>query len=76
MSNRNVHTVHNSKGWTNRYENSSRTLGYYSTKAEAQAVGREKAMKNGIEHIIHGLDGKIQNKNSYGNDPFPPMDKK
>ena len=59
MSNRNVHTVHNEKGWTNRYENSNRTLGYYETKAEAQAAGREKAINNGSEHIIHGLDGKI-----------------
>ena len=73
MSNRNVHTVHNEKGWTNRYENSNRTLGYYETKAEAQAAEREKAINNGI---IHGLDGKIQNKNSYGNDPCPPRDKK
>lgn len=73
MSNRNVHTVHNEKGWT---ENSNRTLGYYETKAEAQAAGREKAINNGSEHIIHGLDGKIQNKNSYGNDPCPPRDKK
>ncbi len=59
MPNRNVHTVHTEKGWTNRYENSNRTLGYYDTKAEAQSVGREKAMQNNSEHIIHGLNGRI-----------------
>jgi len=36
MTNRNVHTVHNKNGWTNRYENSNKALGYYDTKAEAQ----------------------------------------
>ncbi|MBY0544383.1 MAG: DUF2188 domain-containing protein, partial [Gammaproteobacteria bacterium] len=25
-----------------------------------------------VEHFIHGKDGKIQERNSYGNDPFPP----
>ena len=59
MPNRNVHTVHSENGWTNRYENSNRTLGYYDTKAEAQAAGREKAIQNNSEHIIHGLNGRI-----------------
>lgn len=40
MSNKNVHTVHNKKGWTNRYENSNRTLDYYDTNSEAQSEGR------------------------------------
>lgn len=76
MPSRNVHTVHSENGWTNRYENSNRALGYYDTKAEAQAAGRKKAIQNNSEHIIHGLNGRIQNKNSYGNDPFPPRDRK
>lgn len=76
MPNRNVHTVHSANGWTNRYENSNRKLGYYATKAEAQAAGREKAIQNNSEHIIHGLNGRIQNKNSYGKDPCPPRDRK
>jgi hypothetical protein len=25
--------------------------------------------------FIHGKNGQIQNRNSYGNDPFPPRDK-
>ena len=45
-------------------------------QTDAQSVGREKAMQNNSEHIIHGLNGRIQNKNSYGNDPCPPRDKK
>ena len=29
-----------------------------------------------LELIPHGMDGKIQNPNSYGNDPCPPRDTK
>ncbi|NTU74289.1 DUF2188 domain-containing protein [Candidatus Roizmanbacteria bacterium] len=28
------------------------------------------------ELVIHNQDGKISNKNSFGNDPCPPKDKK
>lgn len=76
MAKRNVHTVYTENGWTNKYEGSNRALGYFETKKEAQQEGREKAKTNGAEHIIHGLNGQIQNKNSYGNDPCPPRDKK
>ena len=26
--------------------------------------------------VIHGRDGKIRDKDSYGNDPIPPRDRK
>jgi len=38
--------------------------------------GKELAKKDKVEFIPHGKDGKIQNPNSYGNDPNPPKDKK
>ena len=38
--------------------------------------GRELAKKEGLELIPHGIDGKIQNPNSYGNDPCPTKDTK
>lgn len=37
---------------------------------------REKAKQEKSELIPHGKDGKIQNPNSYGKDPIPPVDKK
>ncbi len=36
------------------------------------AVIRAKRMQS--EVVIHGRDGKIRSKDSYGNDPFPPGD--
>ncbi|MDY3801068.1 MAG: DUF2188 domain-containing protein [Bacilli bacterium] len=34
------------------------------------------AKKNHVENIIHGRDGRIRDKDSYGNDSIPPRDKK
>ncbi len=33
-----------------------------------------EAKKKKVEHVIHNKDGKISDKDSYGNDPFPPRD--
>jgi len=45
-------------------------------KADALKIGKEIAKNQQSELTILGKDGKIQNKNGYGNDPFPPKDNK
>ena len=47
-----------------------------STKKEADKVGRDIARNQRSELFIHGRDGKIQDRDSFGNDPCPPEDKK
>ena len=42
------------------------------TKAEAIAIGSEIASNQRSEMVIHGRNGQMQDKNSYGNDTFPP----
>lgn len=42
------------------------------TQAEARTIAREIAMNNKSELVVHGADGRIREKNSYGNDPYPP----
>ena len=39
---------------------------------EAVDAGRKISQNQGTEFYIHGKDGKIQNKDSHGNDPYPP----
>ena len=56
-------------GWVNRREGSDQNLDRHRTKAEAQAAGRELARRDGTEHIVHTRDGRISQRNSYGNDP-------
>lgn len=57
-------------GWANK--SGGVTISRHELKATAQAGGRQLAKAMGAEHVILGRDGKIQEKNSYGHDPFPP----
>lgn len=69
----NVHTTpHDSGGWANKRDGASRASSTHDTKAEAVAAGRQIAKNAGVEHLIHNKDGKIAERNSYGNDPHPP----
>ena len=45
------------------------------TKKDALDIGRKIAKNNKSELVIHGKDGRIKDKDSYGNDPNPPKDK-
>lgn len=38
------------------------------TQAEAAHRGREVARKDQVELMLHGKDGQIREKDSYGND--------
>jgi hypothetical protein len=64
-----IHTVHRPNGWGNIKAGGSRPAKIYPTKADAQTAGRQTAINQQAEHIIHNLDGKISAKNSYGDDP-------
>ena len=57
-------------------EGSKRSSAVTDTKAEAVKEGRKYAQDSKGELTVHGEDGKIQEKRSYGNDPCPPKDKK
>ena len=67
-----VHTVPHDGGWANKREGSNKVSKKFDTKAPAQDAGRSTAKREGVEHVIHNKDGKIGEKNSYGNDPHPP----
>ena len=64
-----IHTVPDSAGgWTNKRDGATRGDETYDTKAAAQAAGREAAMRDKTEHLIHNLDGEIATRYSYGTD--------
>ena len=64
-----VHTVHRDGQWINEVEGGERASSTHATKDEAVAAGRELARNRKTEHVIHNVDGKIGDRNSYGNDP-------
>lgn len=73
MAKRPIHTVPNPKGgWDNKREGSSVPLSHHRTKENAIEQGRAIARQDQTEHIIHNKNGRISEKNSYGNDPYPP----
>jgi len=62
--------------WAVRGEGNSRLTSIHDTQAEAIEAAREIAINQGTEVVIHRRDGRIRDKDSYGNDPFPPRDTK
>lgn len=76
MAKKNQHVVHRPGGWAVRGEGNTKDTVKTETKREAIEAAREIAKNNGAEVVIHGKDGKIQDKDSYGRDPNPPKDRK
>jgi len=62
-------------GWDVKKAGSERASKHSDTKQEAVEKGIQISQNQGIELYIHGKDGKIQKKDSHGNDPFRPKDK-
>ena len=49
-----------------------RSSGHFDKMQDAVDRAREISQNQASELFIHGKDGKIQQKDSHGNDPFPP----
>lgn len=54
--------VLNAVGW----DDPTQTISRRHTKMEATKIGRALAQKNKVELYIHGRDGKIKRRDSYG----------
>lgn len=76
MSKNAVWTVRHGNAWQVKRVGADKASSTHDTQAAANKVARQIAINNGCEHIIQGKDGKIVNRNSYGNDPCPPKDTK
>lgn len=61
--------------WAVHGEGNSRDTAIFDTQAEATARAREIAINQRSEVIVQRPDGRIRSKDSYGNDPCPPVDK-
>lgn len=65
-------TKHPSGGWQVKGANNSKATKVTETKKDAIDYGKGVAKNQHSELIIHGKDGKIQEKNTYGIDNCPP----
>jgi hypothetical protein len=72
MPKKSQHVVLGEKGWSVRRAGAARATGVFGTQAEAIDAATRIARNQGTEVYIHGRDGRIRERNSYGNDPHPP----
>lgn len=59
-----------------RGEGNSRLTSVHKTQKDATEIAKTIATNQKSEVVIHGRDGKIRDKDSYGKDPYPPKDRK
>ncbi len=72
MSKKNQHVVPHDGGWAVQGEGNSRATAVHDTQSAAIEQARDIARNNQSEILIHGRNGQIRERDSYGNDPFPP----
>lgn len=68
----NQHVVRRGKGWAVRGAGNSRATSRHRTQRAAIRRAKTIAKNQRSELVIHGRNGRIRAKNSYGNDPHPP----
>lgn len=66
------HVTPHGDNWQVKGAGNSIATAVVPTQKEAIGIARNIAINNGSEVVIHGTNGKIRQKNSYGNDPYPP----
>lgn len=72
MSRKNQHVVPHKDGWAVKGEGNSKATSIHPTQRDAIDAGRGIAKNQESELVIHRPNGQIRDKDSYGNDPFPP----
>lgn len=69
MSKKDVHILPNGENWGVKIVGNERISKNFNTQSEAVSYGRERAIANGSELVIHRPNGQIREKSSFGNDP-------
>jgi len=64
--------THPDGGWQVKGAGNSKATVRTNTQSEAIKIARDIAINQKSEVVIHRTNGQIRDKNSYGNDPFPP----
>ena len=69
---KNQHIVTHGRGWAVKGAGNEKATKITETKKEAIGIGKGIAKHQKSELVIHGKNGQIQEKNTYGSDPYPP----
>lgn len=77
MSKNTQHVVPNpTGGWSVKKGGALKATKTFKTQKEAISYARELSRSQRSELYVHKRDGTIRSKDSYGNDPHPPRDKR
>lgn len=75
MGRKSVHVVPHGDRWAVKEAGGTKPASTHQTQKRAIDTAVHIARRN-AEVVIHGRDGRIRDKDSYGPDPNPPKDKK
>lgn len=73
---KNQHVTPKNGAWQVIGAGNSKATKLFDTQKDAISYGREIAKNQKSELVIHNKQGKIRDKDSYGNDNCPPKDRK
>lgn len=68
------HVIPRENSWIIVQPGEDGVIDTFGTQQEAIAKAKSIAQNQGTSVYIHGVNGKIREIESYGNDPFPPQD--
>jgi hypothetical protein len=71
----NQHVVPRGDKWAVKGAGNSRATSVHNTQTAAIQAARPIAINQKSELVVHRPDGRIRDKDSFGNDPCPPKDK-
>lgn len=72
VSKKNQHVVPHSDGLAFKGAGNQRATSVYQTQREAIEAARGIARNQRSEMLIHGENGRIRERSTYGDDPHPP----
>ena len=76
MNKKNYHSVPWGNDWAVKKEGISKPISIHHTQAAAENKNQKLAKQAEVEAVYHRGDGTIKDKDSYGNDPCPPIDRR
>lgn len=72
MTKKNQYVVPHSDGWAVKGAGNTRATSVHGTQRDAIEAARDIARNQRSEMLIHGENGRIRERNTYGDDPNPP----
>lgn len=66
------HVLKRENSWQVKGAGNKKAAKLFDTQKEAAQFAKKRAIAEQSEVVIHGRDGRIRAKDSYGKDPFPP----